>query len=143
MLLQIQIASESNASELLFDVAPNSWVHKSQGHRTFFADGLAYLPSETPAALQEWRQAELDEMKVCAWASIPGMCGEPPGAVNLCLQLESKAVYDTLVACKLGFERTGQAAMTAKVPREWGAAQFTVMDQAPFVQTGPVLHCSG
>ena len=64
MPLQIQIVSESNASEVLFDVAPNSWVHKAQGHRTFFADGLAYLPSETPPALQEWRQAELDEMKV-------------------------------------------------------------------------------
>jgi hypothetical protein len=99
MLLQIQIASEGNASELLFNVAPNSWVHKSQGHRTFFADGLAYLPSETPAALQEWRQAELDEMKVREWTSVFGVCGEPPCAGHLSAQLECTAVYDASAEC--------------------------------------------
>jgi hypothetical protein len=96
-LLQIQIVSESNASEVLFDMAPNSWVHKSQGHRTFFADGLAYLPSETPAALQEWRQAELDEMKVRMLASMIGLCiimkeACAPGPVCRCPGIESSRI---------------------------------------------------
>jgi hypothetical protein len=52
--------------------APNSWVHRNQGTRMFYAIGLGYLPNGTPAALQKWRQAELDEIKVrraCAFGS--------------------------------------------------------------------------
>jgi hypothetical protein len=65
--LQIDISLTNQAGQKVsINTAPNSWVHKSQGTRIFYATGNAYLPSATPAALQQRRQAELEEIKVCS-----------------------------------------------------------------------------
>jgi hypothetical protein len=62
---QIEITfTDEDGKDVHINVAPNSWIHKNQGTRIFYATGLAYLPSATPPALVEWRQAELDEIKV-------------------------------------------------------------------------------
>jgi hypothetical protein len=63
--LQIDITfTAEDGKEVRINTTPNSWIHKNQGTRIFYATGLAYLPSATPPALVEWRQAELVEIKV-------------------------------------------------------------------------------
>jgi hypothetical protein len=62
---QIDITFTTEAGEAVrINTTPNSWVHKNQGTRIFYATGTAYLPADTPAALVEWREAELADIKV-------------------------------------------------------------------------------
>jgi hypothetical protein len=63
--VQIKFTATTQDKEVQISVVINSWVHKNQGSRMFFADSTAYLPNETPPALVEWRQSALDEVKVC------------------------------------------------------------------------------
>jgi hypothetical protein len=62
---QIDITFTTEAGKSFrINTTPNSWVHKNQGTRVFYATGTAYLPADTPDALKKWREAELVEIKV-------------------------------------------------------------------------------
>jgi len=60
---RVVISADSDGDGGGIDIAPNSWIHRAQGGRFFFANGLARLPSQTPPELLPWREAELSEAK--------------------------------------------------------------------------------